>query len=108
MGTHTVAPAPAAAAVSYLLGSDEATALLELAGVEAEMGNASDHRLDLAAVAGTQALPQSGAARLGVIVSLQAEADCLRHVPGHDSPVVLVSGGSAVRGAPAKPLWKVR
>jgi adenosylhomocysteine nucleosidase len=61
------------------------------------MGSASDHRLDLAAVAGTQALPQSGAARLGVIVSLQAEADCLRHVPEHDSPVVFVSGGSALR-----------
>ena len=61
------------------------------------MGNASDHRLDLAAVAGTQALPQSGAARLGVIVSLQAEADCLRHFAEHDSPLIFVSGGSALR-----------
>ena len=61
------------------------------------MGDASDHRLDLAAVAGTQALPQSGAARLGVIVSLQAEADCLRHFAEHGSPLIFVSGGSALR-----------
>ena len=67
------------------------------AAVEAGMGNASDHRLDLAAVAATQPLPQSGSARLGVIVSLQAEADCLRHFAEHDSPLIFVSGGSALR-----------
>jgi adenosylhomocysteine nucleosidase len=61
------------------------------------MGDASDHRLDLEAVAGTQPLSQSGTAKVGVIVSLQAEADCLRHLAEDESALILVSGGSALR-----------
>jgi adenosylhomocysteine nucleosidase len=65
--------------------------------VEAGVGDSADHRLGLAAGAETQPLPQSGAGRLGVIVSLQAEADCLRHLAEDESALILVSGGSALR-----------
>jgi adenosylhomocysteine nucleosidase len=57
----------------------------------------ADQHLGRVAVAETQPFAHSRSARLGVIVSLQAEADCLRHFPEDDSPLIFVSGGSALR-----------
>jgi hypothetical protein len=53
--------------------------------------------LDLVAAAEAQPRLQPGTARLGVITSLQVEADCLRHFPESDAPLTYVSGGSALR-----------
>jgi adenosylhomocysteine nucleosidase len=66
------------------------------AAVDVGIGVPADHQLDLAA-AETQRLAESRAACLGVIVSLQTEADCLRRCPGDSSPLIFVSGGSALR-----------
>jgi adenosylhomocysteine nucleosidase len=66
------------------------------AAVEAGIGVPAAHQLDLAA-AETQRLGEARTARLGVIVSLQTEADCLRRCPGDGSPLIFVSGGSALR-----------
>jgi adenosylhomocysteine nucleosidase len=61
------------------------------------MVEGADHHLDRVAVAETQPFAHSRSARLGVIVSLQAEADCLRPFPEDDSRLIFVSGGSALR-----------
>jgi hypothetical protein len=61
------------------------------------MMDGADHDPKLAAAAETQPLARSGAGRLGVIVSLQAEADCLRHLAQGAAPLIVVSGGSALR-----------
>jgi hypothetical protein len=61
------------------------------------MVEGANHQSDLAAAAETQPLARSGAARLGVIVSLQWEADCLRPLAQGDAPLIFVSGGSALR-----------
>lgn len=66
------------------------------AAVDGGIGVPVDHQLELAA-AETQRLAEPRAARLGVIVSLQTEADCLRHVPTGEVPLIFVSGGSALR-----------
>jgi hypothetical protein len=63
------------------------------AAIEMGMVDSADHDLQLAAGAATQ----PGPARLGVLVSLQAEADCLRQVSGASSTLLSVSGGSALR-----------
>lgn len=54
-------------------------------------------RLDGPALPETQRLSRSGIPRLGVIVSLQTEADCLRHLAEDEAPLIFVSGGSALR-----------
>ena len=61
------------------------------------MVEGADHRLDLVAAAATQPFAHARSARLGVIVSLQVEADCLRHFPADDLPLIFVSGGSPLR-----------
>jgi hypothetical protein len=61
------------------------------------MVEGANHHPDLAAAAETQPSARPGAGRLGVIVSLQGEADCLRHPARGDSPLIFVSGGSALR-----------
>jgi adenosylhomocysteine nucleosidase len=63
----------------------------------AGMVEGAKQHLDLAAVAETQPLVRRGAVRLGVIVSLQGEAESLRQLPQGDSPLIFVSGGSALR-----------
>jgi nucleoside phosphorylase len=55
-----------------------------------------NHGLGNATVAPTQPAARP-AARLGVIVSLQAEAECLRQLPQGDAPLIFVSGGSPLR-----------
>ena len=65
--------------------------------IEAGMVEGADHRLDLVAAAATQPFAHARSARLGVIVSLQVEADCLRHFPADDLPLIFVSGGSPLR-----------
>lgn len=46
-------------------------------------------------------LPQVGPARLGAIVSLQAEADCLRHLFDGESAILAVTGGNPARARAA-------
>ena len=67
------------------------------AAIESGLVDAAAQRLELAAAAERQPSRQPGPARLGVIVSLQAEADCLRDFPSGDAPLMSVSGGSALR-----------
>lgn len=67
------------------------------AAVELGVVDAADHDSAVAAAAEAQPLPQPRPARLGVVTSLQAEADCLRRSPEEASTLTYVSGGSALR-----------
>lgn len=53
--------------------------------------------VDVDETAQVRPLAQPGTARLGVIVSLQAEVDCLSRFPDGDCPLTCVTGGSALR-----------
>ena len=58
---------------------------------------AADGELSLVDDAEVNPLPRPGAGRVGVVAALQAEADCLRHLPHGSAPLIYVSGGSALR-----------
>jgi adenosylhomocysteine nucleosidase len=52
---------------------------------------------DLAGAAEVRPLPQPGTGRLGVVTTLQTEADCLRQFWDANSPPIYVTGGSVLR-----------